>query len=168
MVYLRKAPADCIRRGFLCVTSEKNKKSNVLPYPYSSKSFEKDGIKWTDLGDGRIEATGKAEKDTEFALTPPAKKTEFKTLNKKYRVSVGAPNVSRFTWFISGRVLEHKGDDPEARFMRNITINETDGFAETFEIDTSGYDYFGKLYLKIIKGRTVDHLIFKPEICPID
>ena len=42
VVYLLKAPADCIRRGFLCVTSEKNKKSNVLPYPYSSKSFEKD------------------------------------------------------------------------------------------------------------------------------
>lgn len=61
---------------------------------------------------------------------------------------MGAPNVSRFTWFISGRVVEHKGDDPEARFMRNVTINETDGFAETFEIDTSGYDYFGRLYLK--------------------
>lgn len=150
------------------ITSEDNKKSNVLPYPYFGKSFEKDGIKWTDLGDGRIEATGKAENDTEFVLTPPAKKTEFKTLNKKYRVSVGAPNVSRFTWFISGRVVEHKGDDPKARMLRNVTINETDGFAETFEIDTSGYDYFGKLYLKIIKGRTLDHVIFKPEICPID
>ena len=154
--------------GLKKISAEKNQKSNVLPYPYASKSLERDGIKWTDLGDGRIEATGKAEKDTEFALTPPAKKTGFKTLNKKYRVSVGAPNVSRFTWFISGRVVEHKGDNPEACMMRNVTINETDGFAETFEIDTSGYDYFGKLYLKIIKGRTLDHVIFKPEICPID
>ena len=154
--------------GLQKISADKNEKNNVLPYPYVNTSFEKDGIKWTDLGDGRIEVTGTAEKDTEFVLTPPAKKTEFKTLNKKYRVSVGAPNVSRFTWFISGRVVEHKGYEPKACFMRNVTINDTGGFAETFEIDTSGYDYFGKLYLKIIKGRTLDHVIFKPEICPID
>ena len=50
--------------------------------------------------------------------------------------------------------------------MKGIT--EVAGFAESFEIDTSGYDYFGMLYIVVKKGRTLDHVIFKPEICPID
>lgn len=148
---------------------DKRSAGNVLPYPYVNTNHEKDGIKWTDLGDGRIEATGTALKDTQFNLTPPAIKTKFTTGNKRYKVSVGALNVSSFTWFISGKIVEHnKGGSPKSRFMREVTINDTDGLAETFEIDTSGYDYFGMLYLKIKKGRTVDHLIFKPEIIPID
>ena len=154
--------------GLKKISAEKNEKSNVLPYPYLHKSFERDGIKWTDMGDGRIEVTGTAEKDTEFGLTPSVKKTKFKTNNMRYRVSVGTRNVSRFTWFISGRVVEHKGDSPKWKFMRDLTINDTDGFSETFEIDTSGFDWFGYLYLKVKKGRTLDHVIFKPEICPID
>ena len=149
-------------------TAAKKDQGNVLPYPYVHTSKVQDGITWTDLGDGRIEATGTAEKDTVFGLTPAAKKTNFKTDNKRYRVSVGAPDVSSFTWFISGRVVEHKGDKPAVKFMRDITINDTNGFAESFEIDTSGYEWFGYLYIKIMKGRTVDHLIFKPEIIPLD
>ena len=147
----------------------KKDNGNILMYPYVNTTHEKEGIKWTDLGDGRIEATGTALKDTQFDLTLPAVKTKFVTNNKRYRVSVGAPDVSSFTWFITGRVVEHnKGGNPKVKFMRDVTINNTDGFAETFEIDTSGFDYFGVLYLKIMKGRTVDHLIFKPEIIPID
>ena len=149
-------------------TVVKKENSNVLSYPYLETSKEQDGIKWTDLGDGRIEATGTAEKDTQFNLTLPARTTNFATNNKRYRVSAGAENVSSLTWFIAGTIGEHKGENSKWCFLREVAINDTDGFAETYEIDTSGYDWFGTVYLKIKKGRTVDHLIFKPEICPID
>ena len=101
-------------------------------------------------------------------MTLPARTTNFATNNKRYRVSAGAENVSSLTWFIAGTIGEHKGENSKWCFLREVAINDTDGFAETYEIDTSGYDWFGTVYLKIKKGRTVDHLIFKPEICPID
>ena len=148
-------------------TISKKEQGNIIPYPYMHTSHEKDGIKWTDLGDGRIEASGTAEKNTRFFLMDIAKKTYLKTNNLRYLVSTGAPNTSSFTWCISGRIA-NKGEESMARLLRDSTINDTDGFSGSFEIDTSGYDYFGKIYLFVKKGRTLDHVIFKPEIIPID
>ena len=144
------------------------KTGNLLAYPYFHTTHEKDGIKWTDLGDGRVEATGKAERVTSFALTPPARHTNFKTNNKRFRISAGAPDVSSFTWFISGRIAEHNGENPNWKFLRDVTINDTDGFSESFEIDTEGYEYFGMLTIVVKEGRILDHVIFKPEIYLID
>ena len=142
--------------------------NNVLPYPYYQSSFEEDGIKWTDLGDGRIEANGTATDKTKFILTPPLKKSDFKTENRKYRVIVGTSDVSSFTWYISGRVCEHKGVKPEWKFFRDITINDTDGNSGVFDIDTTGFEYFGAICIVIKEGRTLDHVIFKPEMIPLD
>ena len=146
----------------------KKEGENILPYPYVDSSHEKDGIKWTDLGDGRIEADGTAIKDTFFYLTPSAGKTNFKTHNRRYLVSVGAPGVSVFSWFISGRIAENKEKKTQWRFLKDVTINDTDSFAGTFEIDTSGYDYFGMLFIYVKRGSTLDHVIFDPKICPIE
>lgn len=52
--------------------------------------------------------------------------------------------------------------------LRDAAINGTDGFSESFEIDTSGYDYFGRLYITVKKGQTLEHVIFRPKICLID
>ena len=140
---------------------------NILNYPYVHKTLEKKGIKWTDLGDGRIEATGKAEADTTFNLTAAVNNSNLKTGNKRFKVSTGATNTSSFTWYISGRV-GNKGEEKKAILLKDVVINNTDGFADSFEIDTSGYDCFLKLYLVVKKGRTLDHVIFKPELRPID
>lgn len=139
---------------------------NVLPYPYVHMEQDADGIKWTVLEDGRIEANGTAEKDTQFSLTKPLTKTDFKTGNKRYRITTGAPNTSSFTWFISGMICNKESGDN--CLLRNAAVNDTEGFSESFEIDTSGYDYFGRLYIAVKKGRTLDHVIFRPEICQID
>lgn len=146
----------------------KKESDNILPYPYVNTTHEKDGIKWTDLGDGRVEATGTAEEDTKFVLTPPLNKTDFKTDNGRYAVSTGADNTSSFTWFISGGVGSKKDGELIRRSIGKVTINDTDCFSKNFEIDTSGYDYFTGLSLMVKKGRTLDHVIFKPEIIPID
>ena len=95
---------------------------------------------WTDLGDGRIEATGTAAESVSFGLTPPVKETDLMTNNKRYRVSLGASDVSSFTWYLSGRVAEHNKAKPAWKFLRDITINGSDGYSECFEIDTTGYD----------------------------
>ena len=141
---------------------------NILPFPYVDKSHEKDGIKWTVYEDGSIEVNGTAEKETKFQLTPDAAKKCIKTGNKRYKVSIGARDTSSFTWFISGQIIGNEGDNAKSCFLRDTTINDTDGFSESFEIDTNGYDHFGILYLKIKKGRTLDHVIFKPELYAID
>ena len=142
--------------------------NNIIPYPYVDTTHEKQGIKWTDLGDGRIEACGTAEQDTFFALTPSANKTDLKTGNKKYRVYTGARDVSSFTWFISGRLAENNVRDTAWIFLKDATINDTDSFSDTFEIDTSEYDYFGMIFIFVKQGRTLDNVIFNPKICPID
>lgn len=139
---------------------------NVMPYPYVRKEQDADGIKWTVLEDGRIEANGTAEKDTQFSLTKPLTKTDFRTGNKRYRISTGAPNTSSFTWFISGKIGNK--EDGSNLLLRKAAENKEDGFSESFEIDTSGYDYFGRFYIFVKKGRKLDHVIFRPEICPVD
>ena len=144
-----------------------SKKDNVIPYPYVFSSHERDGIKWTDLGDGRIEANGTAETDTKFVLTLTLRKTNFKTNGMRYRISTGAPDTSSFTWYFSGQIA-NKEEEESARLLMNSTINDTDPFSESFEIETDGYDYFSKLFIAVRKGRTLDHVIFRPEVCPID
>ena len=152
--------------GMRMIEIGKKEEGNVLPYLYKDKTQEKDGIIWTDLGDGRIEANGTAQQDTRFNLTKPIKSTDFKTDQKRYVMSTGNENTSSFTWYLSGAIGNK--DDGGGCLLRDAVVNDTDGFAESFEIDTSGYDYFGMLYIVVKKGRTLDHVIFKPEICPID
>lgn len=149
-------------------TTPDRHRGNIIPYPYVDKTHEKDGITWTDLGDGRIEANGTAEEDTRFRLTPILSKTNIKTNNKQYRVSVGAENVSSFTWCISGGVGNKEDGEYSRESIGKLTINGTDHFAKDFEIDTSGYDYFSGISILVKKGRTLDHVVFDPVIIPID
>lgn len=139
---------------------------NLLPFPYVRMEQNKDGVKWKVMEDGSIEATGKAEADTQFTLTKPLVDTDFKTGHRRYRISIGASDTGRFTWYITGMIC-NRLDDSKC-VLRDAAINGTDGFAESFEIDTSGYDYFGRLFIVVKSGRTLDHVMFKPEICLID
>ena len=149
-------------------TSRKRPSGNIIPYPYVDSSHEKDGIKWTDLGDGRIEANGRAEQDTKFRLTPILAKTNFKTNLKRYAVSVGAEDVSSFTWYLAGGVGNKKDGDHSRESFGNLLINGTDSFAKYYEIDTSWFDYFSGIAIVVKKGRTLDHVIFDPSMIPID
>lgn len=43
---------------------------NLIPYPYTETTHTDNGIRWEDLGDGRIKASGTATADSTFILPP--------------------------------------------------------------------------------------------------
>ena len=138
--------------------------ANLLAYPYVQGFGEKDGIVWTDLGQGRIEADGTAAKATTFGLTRPLKRTDFATGHRRYVVSIGAEGTSPATWYISGAIGNKDGTG--SRLLRKAACPGSDPFAASFEIDTAGYDYFGRLYIVVKEGQRLDHQVFAPMICP--
>lgn len=136
---------------------------NLLPYPYVHTTREKDGLTWTDLGDGRLEVTGTAERNTTFTLTKDMKRTSFATEHERYKVSVGAPGGCSLTWYLSGAVGNKDGSG--SSLLRDVALEGCTGYESAFEIDTAGFSHFGRLYIVVHSGRTFDHVVFEPMIC---
>lgn len=147
------------------LNKQEKKKVNILPFPYVFMEQDMDGVKWKVRADGSIEANGKAEADTQFTLTKALDVTDFKTAHRRYRISTGAPNTSAFTWYLTGLICNK---DLSKCLLRDAVINGTNGFSESFDIDTSGYEYFGRLFIVVKSGQTLDHVIFRPEISLIN
>lgn len=138
---------------------------NILPYPYQEKTTVKNGIEWTDLGDGRIDLHGTATKATEFTLTVTMDRSEMKTGQQKFAVSLGASGGGNNTFYLSGFIGNKDG---EGLLLRNAAIASSAFFGSMFVIDTTGYEYFGKLYLVVKEGVSFNHKVIEPMICPAD
>lgn len=115
---------------------------NLIPYPYVNTSFSKDGITWTDLGDGRIKANGTAEKDTAFLLS------KFKVPAGKYTGS-GSINVENVAIQLSHDAIYDMGS---TWYKPEITATYSD---EVF---------FNYCRILIKEGVTVDNEIFEPML----
>ena len=124
---------------------------NLLAYPYMETSKTVNGLTFTDLGDGKIKASGTAERDTNFY---------FCTFNSGKRTFIpagtytlsGNPSMASLSMFVypsqeASNFLVHSGN-----------LNSGNKWKVTFESDA----YYG-MYLYVAKGTTIDHII-SPQI----
>lgn len=128
---------------------------NLIPYPHYHTTRSENGIDWTDLRDGRVQANGTATNDTVFQLRH--------RLNGYYVLKNGS-------YIINGvpKDIKDKGctinvsKNDEANSTTSSIILATDyGDGAKFTSDTT--ENVG-IYIVIPTGVTLDNVIFEPML----
>ncbi len=112
---------------------------NLIPYPYQTTTQVKNGITFTDNGDGTITVNGTATSYVEFTLC-----TFTSRKSKKYFLSGCPAGGSESTYYLH---------------MRGYNKDLGNGV-----IFVPGYDFTNRIDIVINKGTAVDNLIFKPQL----
>ena len=131
---------------------------NLISYPYSMKTITRNGITFTDNGDGTVTANGTATAAASFVCKYYNAKTPIVPDKKVYYIS-GCPEGGRTStsdWNYRVNAQTWKG------------TAYVDGYSDWGEgkiIDLSNVD-FDTLQVQIIvnEGVTVDNLVFKPQL----
>ena len=122
---------------------------NLMPYPYKQTTQEKNGITFTDNGDGTITANGTATATISFMI----------------EATVNYPSG---TYMFSGCPI----DGGNNKYLINLNVKDIDGnnVIDTWEtgngLKVTTNNGIGKIncYLRIYSGYTVDNLTFKPQL----
>lgn len=130
---------------------------NMLIYPYRETTGEKNGITWTDNGDGSITANGTATANSTFIICGWSLRAEKAICrleeDKEYVISGCPEGGSTKTYFLAARLYD-KDTSPEST-TGAIKRDIGEGFS------FSGYVH-ASVYIGIIKGTTVEDLTFWP------
>lgn len=130
---------------------------NFLNFPYYETTHSENGVDWTVYPDGTVMANGTATgNDSSLILRANGEKIKCLTEGNSY-VLTGCPNGGGLSTY-GIRVYCRTSDNT------NITnaFDTGNGFSFTLPKE-SGYDHdYG--FIRVYKGATVDHLIFKPMI----
>ena len=125
----------------------KVKSKNLLTYPYVETTLTRNGITFTDNGDGTITANGTATADTQFRLQDTA---------------VYPNNYNPFVNLINQRVIITGSPDGSSKDTYAIQSIQTGIYGNTgFTISNSNLYRFA-IFIK--SGITVENLVFKPQI----
>ena len=120
---------------------------NLLEYPYVETTLTRNGITFTDNGDGTITANGTATADTQFKL-------QDRTVYPK--------NYNPFKYLIGEKVLvlgSPSGSSKDTYGIQSISIGT---FTNTGY--TVGGEHYYRYAIFIKSGMTVENLVFKPVI----
>ena len=128
---------------------------DILSYPYQNATTTKNGIKFTDNGDGSITATGTATADTRFYM-----KGETVKLNYSGPIWIcGCPKNSGSGLSFSIICSAYKYIEGVAKLVLSKRTTYADGL-----FDTGGKDYdFLELCIFVAKDITVTDLVFRPH-----
>ena len=119
-------------------------RKNLIPYPYQQSTTTINGITFTDNGDGTITANGTAEETATLVI-----KQHIKLTKGKSYVWSGCPS----------------GGNPESYglFFQDETYKQgIQGYGKAQVFIAEYEDYY--CWIKIIKGTTVNNLVFKPQL----
>lgn len=118
----------------------KVKSKNLLPYPYAETTKTKNGVTFTDNGDGTITANGTATNLTDFILA-------YNYQIRKGMLISGSPDGQSFSTF-----------EVQAYLDENNSISSIIGLA-------SKTDYIApNVRIRIRSGATLNNVVFKPQI----
>lgn len=120
---------------------------NLLEYPYVETTLTRNGITFTDNGDGTITANGTATADTQFRLQDKA---------------VYPKNYNPFKYLIGEKVLVMGSPSGSSKDTYGIQSINVGMFGDTgYAIGSENY-YRYAIFIK--SGMTVENLVFKPVI----
>ena len=128
---------------------------DILSYPYQNATTTKNGVTFTDNGDGSITASGTATTDTRFYI-----KGETVKLNYSGPIWVyGCPKSSGGGSYFNITCSAYKYIEGVAKFVLSKRTTYTDGL-----FDTGGKDYdFLEICIFVSKDITVTDLVFRPH-----
>ena len=150
------SPIDIVNVGNGGTLEVKSTGKNSLPYPYLDTTFEKNGLKFTDNGDGSITVNGTATAQTNFHLTnkitvdDDSKGLELKK-GQTYILSGCPSGGSSSTYFLYNNYIEN-GE------WKNYGREEGNGL--TF-VSNGKKPMF---IIRVISGATLNNLTFKPML----
>ncbi len=146
--------------------SEQNKYigKNKLKYPYYETTKSVNGIDFTDLGDGRIMANGKATERTAFTLhgRTPNEINDFNLMNGTYILNGCPSGGGNYTYRINFGITKDG--------LYNELGRDT-GEGSTFTAEGDDFDPNSinmGIAIDILAGTTLDNVIFEPMIRPAD
>ena len=120
---------------------------NLLPYPYVETTLARNGITFTDNGDGTITANGTATADTQFRLQDTV---------------IYPDNYNPFKYLI-GKVVGINGSpDGSSKDTYAIQSITTGSYGNTSFTISNSKRYRFAIFIK--SGITVSNLVFKPMI----
>lgn len=131
---------------------------NKLPYPYKDTTKTMNGITWTDIGDGRVQARGHATGDSVFRLTDDIDNSDFYIEDEYYTISNGIGSSITRAFVIDGIV---GNNSKNTKSFNALLVDDDTIYDRDYTINTEGYSKFGSIVLKIREG-TSGNLIFKP------
>ena len=115
---------------------------NLIPYPYTESTHEDNGIIWTELGNGKIMASGTATGDSAFILPP------FTVPAGTYTISGSVP--------IENTAIQLATNGSYAMASNWLSLTKT----ITYNEET----YFNYCRILIKAGVTVEDVIFEPML----
>ena len=124
---------------------------NIIKYPYANSNVTKNGLKFTDNGDGSIHVEGTATADTWFG---------FRNNGSDDKHPMWAENAPYKLGDILQADLFIKGDC-------NGTIGLTGGYKTTSSSSNQGYIFFRSHKVEMENGNTVFSVVKKQDIDPL-
>ena len=140
---------DIIKVKAIGAKSVKKQGKNVLPYPYYDTAKEKNGLTFTDNGDGSITVNGTSTAFTYFYFTHSASSANINDLFEDGKTYV-IGGVSKGAYVLACKDL---ATNAEKYYYKN----------QPFTVDKSKYDY-KRFYWQASANVAVENVILYPQI----
>ena len=125
---------------------------NLIPYPYFNEFSTKNGVLFSDEGEGKVRVNGTASKDASLLLK--YRGTKFTIPKGMFYLSGCPKGGSTSTYFLG--IDGYKGDTWKWSY-RDV------GNGIAFNTENLEYDSIN-IYIRVLKDSTVNNLIFKPQL----
>lgn len=131
-----------------------DKTKNLIPYPYYETTVTRNGITFTDNGDGSITVNGTAQGSFNFTLS-----NDISLIIDKTKTYILTSNE-----YISGKIysyLQLKKD--------NTVVKQFTAYSSAEKVELLNYD-FDTVFcgIHVSSGLAVNNLIFKPQLISLD